>query len=252
MAERGARPNVPAWRRNALRAVRAFFTPLLPDDYLELINPLWSTQELRGRIERIERETADAVTVVIKPGWEWEGHRPGQYLRVGFQVDGKHHWRAYSITSDPGRPDGLISITPKLLETGAVTPYVVREAKPGTIVRLGGVEGTFVLPDEVPERLLFVSAGSGITPIMSMLRSLDGDGGLRDVVHLHSARTEDDIVFGSQLRRLDERHDGYRLEMRLTREQGRLAPSDLDRALPRLARARGLRLRSRRTARRAG
>ena len=176
--------------------MRAFFTPLLPDDYLELINPLWSTQELRGRIERIERETADAVTVVIKPGWEWEGHRPGQYLRVGFQVDGKHHWRAYSITSDPGRPDGLISITPKLLETGAVTPYVVREAKPGTIVRLGGVEGTFVLPEEVPERLLFVSAGSGITPIMSMLRSLDRDGGLRDVVHLHSARTEDDIIFG--------------------------------------------------------
>ena len=181
MAERGATPNVPAWRRKALRAVRAFFTPLMPDDYLELINPLWSTQELRGRIERIERETADAVTVVIKPGWEWEGHRPGQYLRVGFQVDGKHHWRAYSITSDPGRPDGFISITPKLLETGAVTPYVVREAQPGTIVRLGGVEGTFVLPDEVPERLLFVSAGSGITPIMSMLRSLARDGGLRDV-----------------------------------------------------------------------
>src|SRR3954447_17904807 len=232
MAERGARPNVPAWRLRALRALRAFFTPLLPDDYLELINPLWSTQELRGRVERIERETADAVTVVIKPGWEWEGHRPGQYLRVGFEVDGKHHWRAYSITSDPERPDGLISITPKLLETGAVTPYVVREAQPGMIVRLGGVEGTFVLPDEIPERLLFVSAGSGITPIMSMLRSLDRDGGLRDVVHLHSARTEDDIIFGSQLRGLDERHDGYRLEKRLTSEQGRLDPGDLDELCP--------------------
>jgi stearoyl-CoA 9-desaturase NADPH oxidoreductase len=232
VAERGARPNVPAWRRAALRAVRAFFTPLLPDDYLELINPLWSTQELRGRVERIEHETADAVTVVIKPGWEWEGHRPGQYLRVGFQVDGKHHWRAYSITSDPGRPDGLISITPKLLATGAVTPYVVREARPGLIVRLGGVEGTFVLPDEVPERLLFVSAGSGITPIMSMLRSLDRDGGLRDVVHLHSARTEDDIIFGNQLRRLDESRSGYRLEKRLTRDQGRFAPSDLDELCP--------------------
>jgi stearoyl-CoA 9-desaturase NADPH oxidoreductase len=216
------------WRHAALRAVRAFFTPLMPDDYLELINPLWSTQELRGRIERIERETADAVTVLIRPGWEWEGHRPGQYLRVGFEVDGKHHWRAYSITSDPGRPDGFISITPKLRETGAVSPYVVRQAKPGTIVRLGGVEGTFVLPEAVPERLLFVSAGSGITPIMSMLRSLDRDGGLRDAVHLHSARTEDDIIFGSQLRRLDERHDGYRLERRLTGEQGRFAPSDLE------------------------
>jgi len=232
MAERGVRPKVPAWRLKALRAVRAFFTPLMPDDYLELINPLWSTQELRGRIERIERETADAVTVLIKPGWEWEGHRPGQYLRVGFAVDGKHHWRAYSITSDPGRPDGLIGITPKLLETGAVSPYLVRQAKPGTIVRLGGVEGTFVLPDEVPERLLFVSAGSGITPIMSMLRSLDREGSLRDVVHLHSARTEDDIIFAGQLRRLDERHRGYRLERRMTREHGRLAPSDLEALCP--------------------
>ena len=232
MAERGARPKVPAWRLKTLRALRAFFTPLMPDDYLELINPLWSTQELRGRIERIERETADAVTVLIKPGWEWEGHRPGQYMRVGFEVNGKHHWRAYSITSDPGRPDGLIGITPKLLETGAVSPYVVRDAKPGTIVRLGGVEGTFVLPDDVPERLLFVSAGSGITPIMSMLRSLDRDDGLRDVVHIHSARTEDDIIFGSQLRRIDERHDGYRLEKRITREHGRLAPSDVQALCP--------------------
>jgi hypothetical protein len=69
MAERGARPNVPAWRMRLLRALRSLFTPLLPDDYLEMIIPLWSTQELRGRIERIERETADAVTVIIKPGW---------------------------------------------------------------------------------------------------------------------------------------------------------------------------------------
>jgi ferredoxin-NADP reductase len=228
VAERGARPNVPAWRLKALQALRAFFTPLLPDDYLELINPLWSTQELRGRIERIDRETAEAVTVLIKPGWEWDGHKPGQYLRVGFEVDGRHHWRAYSITSDPGRPDGLIAITPKLKESGAVSPYLVRHAKPGTIVRLGGVEGTFVLPEKTPERLLFVSAGSGITPIMSMLRGLDRDGGLRDVVHVHSARTEDDIIFGGQLRRLDARHGGYRLEKRLTREHGRLAAPDLE------------------------
>ena len=106
MAERGARPIVPAWRRRLLRALRALFTPLLPDDYLELINPLWSTQELRGRIERVDHETSDTVTVVIKPGWEWPGHKPGQYIRVGMPVNGIHHWRAYSITSDPGRPDG--------------------------------------------------------------------------------------------------------------------------------------------------
>src|SRR3954447_5832244 len=172
VAERGARPRVPALQRRALGAVRALFTPLLPDDYLELVTRLWSTQELRGRIERVQRETDDAVTVFIKPGWEWPGHKPGQYLRIGFVVDGVHHWRAYSLTSDPGRPDGLISITPKLVEEGKVTPWLVRKAKDGGIVRLGGVEGTFVLPDELPERFLFVSAGSGITPIMSMLRAL--------------------------------------------------------------------------------
>ena len=67
------------------------------------------------RIEAVEPETADSVTVVIQPGWVWPGHEPGQYLRVGVVVDGVHHWRAYSLTSDPGRPDGCISITPKLL-----------------------------------------------------------------------------------------------------------------------------------------
>ena len=203
MAEHGARPRVPAARRRLLRAARVFFTPLLPDDYLELIDPLWSSRELRGRIESISRETADAVTVTIRPGWVWEGHEPGQYLRVGVIVDGVHHWRAYSITSDPGRPDGFISITPKLVETGKVTPYLVRQAHAGTIVRLGGVEGTFTLPDPLPRRLLFISAGSGVTPIMSMLRDLARRGALQDVAHLHSARTPDGVIFGEQLRTLD-------------------------------------------------
>jgi ferredoxin-NADP reductase len=140
--------------------VRALFTPLLPDDYLELINPLWSTRELRGRIERIERETANAVTAFIKPGYEWMGHEPGQYLRIGVVVDGVHHWRAYSLTSDPDRPDGCISITPKLVDAGVVSPYFVKHAKPGEIVRLGGVEGTFVLPDPIPDKLLHVISGN--------------------------------------------------------------------------------------------
>src|SRR4051795_6395543 len=173
MAERGATPQVPKARRKALDAVRSLFTPLLPDDYLELINPLWSTKELRGRIERIDEETHDAVTVLIRPGYEWPGHRPGQYLRIGVVVDGVHHWRAYSLTSEPGRPDGCISITPKLVQEGKVSPHLVRQARPGAIVRLGGVEGDFVLPHPLPERFLFISAGSGITPIMSMLRALN-------------------------------------------------------------------------------
>ncbi len=230
MAERGARPNVPAVRRRLLKAAGVLFTPLLPDDYLELINPLWSTQELRGRIERIHKETEDTVTITIKPGWEWPGHKPGQYVRIGFIVDGVHHWRAYSLTSDPD--DEHISITPKLVDEGVVTPYLVREAKPGTIVRLSDVEGQFTLPDPCPEKLLFISAGSGITPIMSMLRHLDGEQGFGDVVHIHSARTPNGVAFGGELRELAKRHRGFRLHEQLTGEMGRFKPADLDDLVP--------------------
>ena len=181
---------MPAWRLRLLRALRSLFTPLLPDDYLELINPLWSTQELRGRIERIEHETADTVTVVIKPGWEWPGHKPGQYLRVGMPVDGVHHWRAYSITSDPGRSDGCISITPKLVESGKVSP------------------------------------------IMSMLRSIDRGAGLTDVAHVHSARSAEEVIFRAELRELDRRNPGFRLHEQFTGESGRTSPADLDRLCP--------------------
>ncbi|HYP48091.1 MAG TPA: ferredoxin reductase [Thermoleophilaceae bacterium] len=228
MAERGAIPKVPRWRLRTLRALRGMFTPLMPDDYLELINPLWSTQELRGRIERISRETPDAATILIKPGWEWEGHEPGQYLRIGIVVDGIHHWRAYSLTSDPGRPDGAISITPKFVESGKVSPHLVRQVRPGAIVRLGGVEGTFTLPDPLPDRCLFISAGSGITPIMSMLRALARRDALDDVVLLHSARTPEEVIFGSELRGLARRHPGFRLHEQHTATMGRMGPADLE------------------------
>jgi ferredoxin-NADP reductase len=229
MAERGASPRVPAGRRRALALVRSFTSPLLPDDYLELVNPLWSTRELRGRIERIERETPSAVTVLIKPGWEWPDHRPGQYVRLGIEVDGVHHWRAYSLTSDPKRADGCISITPKLVEGGKVSPFLFGRVRPGTIVRLGGVEGTFVLPDPPPARLLFVSAGSGITPIMSMLRSLAWRGSIvEDVVHVHCAHSSEGVIFARELHELHAAHPSYRLHLRLTGEHGRVAPDQLD------------------------
>src|SRR4051794_29376550 len=212
--------------------MRSLFTPLLPDDYLELVNPLWSTRELRGRIERIKHETGDAVTIVIRPGHRWPGHEPGQYLRVGVVVDGIFHWRGDSLTSTPGRDDGCISITPKLVEAGKVTPFLVRQAQAGAVVRLGGVEGDFPLPDPPPEKLLFVSAGSGITPIMSMIRILAARDQLRDVVHVHSARTEEDVIFRDELRAIDESHDGLRLTLWLTGRRERITPQDLEEVCP--------------------
>jgi stearoyl-CoA 9-desaturase NADPH oxidoreductase len=225
VAEKGARPNVPRVQRLALRAVRAFSSPLLPDDYLELINPLWSTRELRGKIERVEQETETACTVVIKPSYRFDGHEPGQFLRIGIDIKGRRHWRAYSLTSDPENEEGIISITVKNVDEGAVSPYLTHKARVGTIVGLGGVEGDFTLPDEIPEKLLFISAGSGITPIMSMLRSLDHRDEMNDVVLIHSAKDEDDVIFGEQLRELEKKHDGFKLHEQHTGKMGRFEPA---------------------------
>jgi hypothetical protein len=150
MAERGAPPQISARRLRALRLVRSFTSPLLPDDYLELVNPLWSTRELRGRIERIERACADAVTISIKPSWEWPGHAPGQYVRLGIEIDGVHHWRAYSLTSDPGRPDGWISLTPKLVADGKVSPILFRGVRPGTTCDSAAWKGPSCCPRRCP------------------------------------------------------------------------------------------------------
>src|SRR6201982_706963 len=152
MPERGARPNVHPVQRRILDALASLSSPLLIDDYLELINPLWSTRELRGRIEAIDHETRDAATVLIKPGYRWGGHEPGQYLRIGLDIEGVRHWRAYSLTSDPERSDGLMSITVKNVDEGKVSPYLVGHTKPGAIVTLSDVEGDFVLPDDPPAK----------------------------------------------------------------------------------------------------
>ncbi|HEY8763943.1 MAG TPA: ferredoxin reductase [Solirubrobacteraceae bacterium] len=228
MPEKGAPPNVHPVQRRVLKALSALSSPLLIDDYLELINPLWSTRELRGRIEHINHETEDAATVLIKPGYRWSGHKPGQYLRIGLDIEGVRHWRAYSLTSDPWREDGLISITVKNVDEGKVSPYLVRRGRPGTVVGLGGVEGDFILPEQPPQKLLFISAGSGITPIMSMLRYLGHNHDLNDVVLLHSARHTDDVIFGPDLRKLDKHHEGFRLHEQLTTEHGRMGPNDLE------------------------
>lgn len=222
MVERAATPRVSALRRNLMGLAKAMTTPLVPDDYLGLINPAWSARELTGTIERIKPETRDTSTVVVRPNFPWPGHRPGQYLRIGAEIDGIRHWRAYSLTSDPDHPDGLVSITVKHVEEGLMSPYFTRRIQPGSTVYLGDVEGEFRLPDPLPAKALFISAGSGVTPIWAMIRELERRGALDDVVHVHCAREPDQVIFGEDLRRMDRTYDGYTLHEHLTGQVPRL------------------------------
>ena len=135
-------------------------TPLLPDDYLKLVNPLWSARELRGEVVSVERETEDSASVTIKPGWGFSGdYRPGQYVGIGLRIDGRWHWRSYSLTSIPQRDKKLISITVKATPEGFLSSHLVNGVEAGTIVRLAAPKGDFALPDPAPAKLLLVSRG---------------------------------------------------------------------------------------------
>ncbi|MGY1687830.1 ferredoxin reductase [Geodermatophilus sp. SYSU D00867] len=194
-----ARPALRALRDRVLRVAELITTPLLPADYLDLVDPLRPGADLRGRIEAVVPETRDAATVVIRPGADWQPHLPGQYVRIGIDVDGVRMWRAYSITSDLGRTDGCFTVTVKAIPGGKVSNHLVRRTRPGTIVQLDQATGDFCLPAQLPAKALFVTAGSGITPVMGILRNHPE---LTDVVLVHSAPTPDDVVFGAELRQL--------------------------------------------------
>lgn len=191
-----------------LRAARVLTTPLLPDDYLGLVNPLWSLREPRGRVEAVLPETADSATLWLRTPPGWPGHVAGQYVRVGVDVDGVRHWRTYSLT---GARPGRIAITVKAVPGGLVSHALVRRTAPGAVVRLGWPAGDFVLPAPLPARPLLVTAGSGITPVMAMLRDLAARDALRDVLHVHLAPSRDEVIFGDELRRLAAERPGYEL-----------------------------------------
>ena len=184
-------------RERVISFAGRFTTPLVPADYLDVIDPLRSAS-LRGRIVAIEPETRDAVTVVIKTGRGWRSHTPGQYVRIGIDVAGVRQWRAYSLTSDADRRDGCISITVKAIPDGVVSNHLVRRATVGTVIQLDQAAGDFTLGERMPAKILFLTAGSGITPVMGMLRNMQSRDA--DVVVVHSAPTAGDVIFGSELR----------------------------------------------------
>lgn len=236
-------PRATSRRARLTRLVEAVTTPLLPADYLDLFAPLRSGAELRGRIVSVHPETADAATIEIRPGADWAGHVPGQYVRIGIDVDGVRLWRAYSLTHGPRR-DGLISITVKAVPEGKVSNHLVHRCPVGSIVHLEQAAGDFVLPDS-PQKLLFVTAGSGITPVIGMLRNLfpatdegvvrssqaAGQGVRPDITVLHVAPSEPDSIFLANLRSLDEA-GVITLMARYDDHHGVLDLNDLDALVP--------------------
>ena len=215
-------------------AVTRITTPLLPDDYLHLANPLWSARELRGKVISVRRETEDTATIRIRPGWGFSfDYAPGQYVGIGVLIDGRWTWRSYSLTSTPDASanDKTIAITVKAMPEGFLSTHLVNGLTPGTVVRLAAPRGEFVLPDPLPEKILFTTAGSGLTPIISMLRTVRQRKQNTDIRLIHSTPSEADLLFADELEAMAS-SGLVDLHVQYTRTDGQVTPESLPSLCP--------------------
>ncbi|MFF5075858.1 2Fe-2S iron-sulfur cluster-binding protein [Actinoplanes sp. NPDC000266] len=169
------------------------------------------------RVVKVRRETPGAVTLVLQGGRDTFAFRPGQYFTLTADIDGRPVRRAYSASSAPG--SRRLEVTVKRVEGGRFSTFVHERLRAGDRLAVRGPSGSFHPEPEPPEQIVLIAAGSGVTPMMSMIRARAAGR----IALLYSSRGEDEVIFARDLDRLAKRHPG-RLSVThvLTGRAGRL------------------------------
>ncbi|MEO7942008.1 MAG: ferredoxin reductase [Marmoricola sp.] len=213
------------------RALAALTSPHGVDRFLEQINPMWAATEVRARVVDVTRETGGenpVATLTLQPTSTWRGHRAGQYVQVGVEINGaRRTTRCFSISSAESNPGEQFSITVRAHEEAKpgqqrVSKFLVREARPGQILHLSQAEGQFTMTESpatpTNNHLLMISGGSGITPVMAQIRTLLRDGydgrANRRVTFLHYARSAEEQIFAEELNRIAWQYNGINVHLR--------------------------------------
>ncbi|MBF6068369.1 ferredoxin reductase [Nocardia farcinica] len=197
-----------------INLVQTLTTPHPVDRYLELIRPTLTLRQMRAEITEVDRSVPGSVTLTLRAPRQWRGHAAGQYVQIGVVIDGVRHTRCYSPIDPEGARDRRIRLTIKAHPEGLVSQYLHAHAAPGMVVDLSPAEGVFRLPDERPERILLIGGGSGITPVLSMLRTLVEEGHPGQITFLYYARSPEEVPHRAELHALARRHPDLRLELR--------------------------------------
>jgi len=162
-------------------------------------------------------ETADTATITFRaPSGAWFDYLPGQFLTLDLPVPGQPVSRTYTISSSPSRPLSL-SVTVKAQPGSVGSRWLIDALKPGMRLKAHGPAGTFSLRQHPARKYLFISAGSGITPMMSMTTWAWDSGEMPDIVFVHAARRPSDIIFRPRLEQFAARVPG--LQLRFTVEE---------------------------------
>jgi ferredoxin-NADP reductase len=170
------------------RLVGALAAPRDIDDYLQLLDPAWAVHAVRARVVSVQRDADRSVSLWLAPNAVWRGFRAGQYVQLGVDIGGVRHSRCFSISSAPSEAAEL-RLSLQLLPGGKLSSWATERARPGDVVLLSQAQGEFVLPQAVPSTLLLISAGSGITPMLSLLRELAHARRPSQVTWLHYGRS---------------------------------------------------------------
>lgn len=140
-------------------------------------------------------ETNDACTIKFKqPGLKKISYKPGQFITLITQIKGRVYQRPYSVSSVYGL-DSTINITIKAIQDGVVSTYLLNELEPGQSIEIIEPLGSFTLPDQLPETVVLWAAGSGISPLYSILRHLLFNTGIRIILNYSSRTSEQTILF---------------------------------------------------------
>lgn len=189
------------------RFLETLTTPHAVDRYLELVDPMVTVDDMRAEVVAVRHQTPDTATLTLRPTWQWKGFSAGHFVQIGVVVDGVRHTRCYSPAGAADPAAQTIELTVKAQPDGIVSNYLVAHAKPGLVVSLAPATGTFELPTPRPDHVLLISGGSGITPVMSMLRTLVHEGYTGRVAFLHYAYTDKDVCYRAELDRIAAEND---------------------------------------------
>ena len=170
------------------------------DRYAELVAPTWTLGEARAKVIDVRWTTPRSVTLTLAPNETFMSNhtvKAGQYVNLTVDIDGRRHTRCYSPANAEGSAN--LELTIGHHEGGLVSSYLYERARRGMVVGLAGVGGDFVLPAVRPQRILFVSGGSGITPVMAMLRTLIAENHRGEIAFVHYARTAAEACYREEL-----------------------------------------------------
>ncbi|MES2665463.1 MAG: hybrid-cluster NAD(P)-dependent oxidoreductase [Pseudomonadota bacterium] len=157
-------------------------------------------------------ESPDCATIAFRaPSGAWFDYQPGQFLTLDLPVPGGSVQRTYTISSSPSRPLSL-SITVKAQPGSIGTRWMLDHLKPGMRIKAHGPAGQFTFLRHPARKYLFISAGSGITPMMSMTTWAWDSGEMPDIVFVHAARKPTEIIFKSRLEQFAARVPGLQLQ----------------------------------------